>query len=344
MRRRWQALLALAALVALVVTLAALLGPHRCFLDVLNAQIVRSSTFQPFYAGAPGLPAVREVVPELGALEDAFETLQGEALAVFEEHSAARRRGEEGVPRMDAAFNGIFDPLGCAGLFEARPSDERPGHAKQAGGPLRRGLHRAVVAPALRAVYGKDVDIFTEIGSDSWRTFNLVLYGREVPGNAARCPEMVRRLRRVPGMQSALLSILAPGAYIPPHSDPAKGVIRYHLAFKVPRDRAGCFIEVAGQRYHWATGRGVLFDDAYEHWAQNATGEHRVILFVDILRPLAGAPARALQAAANFANRHHPGVRRLIRLSEMGSPPGEDRRRHPPGALLRRTKPPTAPN
>ena len=100
------------------------------------------------------------------------------------------------------------------------------------------------------------------------------------------------------------------------HGDPAKGVIRYHLAFKVPRDRENCFIEVDGQRYHWKEGEGVVFDDVFDHWVRNDTDEYRVILFVDILRPLDGFP-KMLQGLANAANRYHPGVRRLIEVSRV---------------------------
>ena len=124
-------------------------------------------------------------------------------------------------------------------------------------------------------------------------------------------------------MQSALLSILAPGGRIPPHSDPAKGVIRYHLAFKVPKDRSKCYIAIeddagTAHRYSWEEGRGVIFDDVFTHWVVNDTDEYRVILFMDILRPLTGV-SRVLQGLANAANRHHPGVSRLIAASRVGS-------------------------
>jgi beta-hydroxylase len=141
----------------------------------------------------------------------------------------------------------------------------------------------------------------------------------DVPGNAARCPVLVDRLRRVPGMQSALISVMEPGAYVPPHSDPGKGVIRYHLGLRVPRDRERCWISVDGRKYSWADGAGVLFDDAFDHWVKNDTDEARIILFVDILRPMRG-PARFFQGLANAANRLHPGVHRAIAASETPGP------------------------
>lgn len=297
MRRPCKTAAVVAVIIVAALVLAAAYGPYGCFLDVLNDGISKGTVFEPFYAGVPGLPSTRELIPELGDLEDAFPVVQAEALAVFEGHVAARRAGGDGVPRMDETYNMIFRPYGSDGGLL--------GTAK-----------RFAAGKAARAIYGEDVGIFDKIGSADWRTFNLVLFNQDVPGNAERCPELVRLVKRVPGMQSALVSIISPGAYIPPHNDPAKGVVRYHLAFKVPRDRANCFIEVDGRRYHWAEGAGVVFDDVFDHWVRNDTDEYRVILFMDILRPLSGVPA-ALQSLANAANRHHPGVRRLIEASRV---------------------------
>ena len=47
-----------------------------------------------------------------------------------------------------------------------------------------------------------------------------------------------------------------------------------------------CFIEVDGQRYSWRDGEGVLFDETYIHYAENTSGENRLILFCDIERPM----------------------------------------------------------
>jgi aspartyl/asparaginyl beta-hydroxylase (cupin superfamily) len=273
----------LAVLVALII--AAVTG-HRCFLDVLNAAIKRQCVFHRFYAGTAETPPTWEVIPELGDLEDAFPAIQAEMLAVLKDRDR--------IPQMRDAYDNIF-------LY------------KGSGAPRRRN---PLVRLASALIYGKDTEIFDKIGTPDWQTFNLVMFGQDVPHNAARCPTTVSLLRRVPGMQSALISIIAPGTYIPPHNDPAKGVIRYHLALKVPQDRERCFINVAGQNYHWEEGKGVLFDDVFDHWVLNDTDEDRVILFVDILRPLTGV-AKALQGAANLANRYHPGVRRAIRESAV---------------------------
>ena len=90
----------------------------------------------------------------------------------------------------------------------------------------------------------------------------------------------------VPGMQTAMFSILAPGKHIPEHNGPYKGVIRYHLGLKVPRAADRCRIRVGDTYATWREGASLIFDDTYEHEVWNDTDEERVVLFLDVVRPL----------------------------------------------------------
>jgi hypothetical protein len=51
-----------------------------------------------------------------------------------------------------------------------------------------------------------------------------------------------------------------------------------------PREKCG--IRVGDQTRHWTEGRSLVFDDTYEHEAWNDTDGERVVLFLDIKRPL----------------------------------------------------------
>ena len=87
-------------------------------------------------------------------------------------------------------------------------------------------------------------------------------------------------------MKTAMFSILAPGKHIPAHSGPYKGVVRYHLGLKVPSDREWCRIRVGDRSATWTEGRSLVFDDTYDHEVWNDTDEERVVLFLDVVRPL----------------------------------------------------------
>jgi hypothetical protein len=70
-----------------------------------------------------------------------------------------------------------------------------------------------------------------------WKTFFLLGYGLPFRQNIALCPETWRILRSIPGLKTAMFSILEPGKHIPPHRDPYNGVLRFHLGLIVPEPR-----------------------------------------------------------------------------------------------------------
>ena len=129
-------------------------------------------------------------------------------------------------------------------------------------------------------------DQATITDDDRWKTFFLYGFGFRSDANCARCPETARLVAAVPGMQTAMFSILAPGKHIPEHNGPYKGVIRYHLGLKVPRDAHRCRIRVGDSEVVWTEGKSLIFDDTYEHEVWNDTDEIRVVLFLDVVRPL----------------------------------------------------------
>ena len=125
---------------------------------------------------------------------------------------------------------------------------------------------------------------------DGWKTYFFFAYGFRSDANCARCPRTAELLEQVPGLTTAFFSILSPGKRIPEHRGPWRGVLRYHLALKVPEPASATGISVGGETAHWEEGRSLLFDDGYEHHAWNDTDGVRVVLFADVVRPLR-APA-----------------------------------------------------
>jgi aspartyl/asparaginyl beta-hydroxylase (cupin superfamily) len=121
---------------------------------------------------------------------------------------------------------------------------------------------------------------------DRWKTFFLYGYGFEAKLGTEMCPQTAALMRRIPGMTTAMFSILSPRKHILDHRGPYKGVLRYHLGLIVPRDAQACRIRVGEDFRHWEQGESMIFDDTYNHEVWNDTDETRVVLFVDVLRPL----------------------------------------------------------
>lgn len=123
-----------------------------------------------------------------------------------------------------------------------------------------------------------------------WNVFMLELLGYRANNNLARCPHTARALAKVPNRIQAMFSLLDPGKSIPLHKGPYLGYLRYHLGLVVPQDNPP-FIRVADQPYTWAQGQSVVFDDSWPHEVINDSSEPRVVLIVDIPRPLPPIPA-----------------------------------------------------
>jgi len=121
---------------------------------------------------------------------------------------------------------------------------------------------------------------------EQWKTFWLYAYGEKAEENCARCPETVRVLRKIPGMKSAMFSILAPKKHIPEHRGLWKGVLRYHLGLIVPQPAGSSRIRVREDVRTWEEGKSMIFDDSHPHEVWNDCDSHRVVLFVDVERPL----------------------------------------------------------
>lgn len=154
--------------------------------------------------------------------------------------------------------------------------------------------------PAIRAEldalleHPEDIPAFHQLSPDqariskgnNWKTFAFYVYGERVDDNCALCPRTAAVLDVLPGMRSAMFSILAPRYHIAPHKGPTRAVVRAHLGLKVPADWRSVWIRVDDQILNWKEGEVVLFDDTYEHEVRNDTDEFRAVLFVDIDRPM----------------------------------------------------------
>jgi beta-hydroxylase len=147
-----------------------------------------------------------------------------------------------------------------------------------------------------------------------WKGLLLMAFGRPVNKNVLRCPQTYAALQRIPGVQSALFSILAPGVHLTRHTGPFAGVLRYHLGVIVPAGPE-CRIEVDDVSRNWHEGKCLIFDDTHPHEVWNGTDSLRVVLFVDFLRPTPWPLYQLLRAAFLLA-RYTPLARNLVRNAE----------------------------
>ncbi len=127
-----------------------------------------------------------------------------------------------------------------------------------------------------------------------WKSFVFEAYGYHVAGNRALCPRTAALLDEVPGLVLAMFSIMEPGTHVPLHKGVSKALINGHLGLDVPK--GDCRIEVGGQTRGWENGKLLLLDDTFKHQVWNNTKRNRVVLLMQIRRPV-GPLARLIGSA-----------------------------------------------
>jgi ornithine lipid ester-linked acyl 2-hydroxylase len=133
------------------------------------------------------------------------------------------------------------------------------------------------------------------IGADQgWRSFFLIGYGARIERNIARCPVTAGLLARIPGLNSGFFSVLRPGTHIPRHTGVTKGLVTCHLGLVVPPGPLR--MKVDERELRWREGETLFFDDTYPHEVWNDTPGTRIVLLVQVERPLR-QPGKAIARA-----------------------------------------------
>ena len=138
--------------------------------------------------------------------------------------------------------------------------------------------------------------------SDLWKSFFLWGYGYRLEANIARCPKTAALVEKVPDLNSAFFSILLPGTHIKRHRGPTKALVTCHLGLMVPEGDS-CRMTLDGEEVGWREGEWLMFDDTYRHEVRHEGDTPRIILLVQVKRPLR-APGRQI------ANLFLAGIRR----------------------------------
>lgn len=136
---------------------------------------------------------------------------------------------------------------------------------------------------------GSDVQS-TEGVQRAWRLLNIMVGTSFTQDALDHFPTLVSVLRQLPEVKSCVVSVLEPGIRIPIHVGYYKGIMRYMIPTHIPQDRENVFLCVNGIKYHWTEGEGVLWDDTYVHKVYNNSTENRVLIYMDVIRPLHNEP------------------------------------------------------
>jgi aspartyl/asparaginyl beta-hydroxylase (cupin superfamily) len=155
-----------------------------------------------------------------------------------------------------------------------------------------------------------------------WKVYPLNIMGVKPEAFCGRCPRTTQLLDGIPGLFEAFFSILEGGKSIPRHEGPYRGYLRYHLGLLVPEKNPPS-IRLRDQVYTWKEGESVLFDDSWDHEVYNQCEEDRVILIVDIRRPMP-QPFDAVNRGVQKVMKAVYGRHILTQLAAMAPPGSQD--------------------
>jgi beta-hydroxylase len=146
---------------------------------------------------------------------------------------------------------------------------------------------------------------------DLWKAFFLYGYGYKIEANCARCPKTTAIVERIPDLNSAFFSILLPGTRIESHIGPTKGLVTCHLGLMVPEEDA-CTMHLHDREVGWQEGKCLVFDDTYRHEVTHRGNSPRVVLLIQVKRPLR-APGRQIASFFLGGLRRSPFVQEARR-------------------------------
>lgn len=167
----------------------------------------------------------------------------------------------------------------------------------------------------LAAVDTRELNPLSVAVSGSWRLVPLVDRVGPYP-YLFRLPATRWALSQVPILRAADLAVLTSNSRIAPHVGNNWGVLRAHVALVVPSGVGTCALRFPrlGIEIPWTAGEAFIFDDAFEHEAVNDRAGERLVLLVEVDRPLPPVLA-ALNRLCQCWYRKHPvqrGVRKRV--------------------------------
>lgn len=179
---------------------------------------------------------------------------------------------------------------------------------------------------AVRLLAGrKEVPPFGKISPDhrriasgpQWKSFFFAGYGFRSARARHLCPQTARWLDRLPGLVVGFFSIMDGDTHVPRHRGLTKAWLNCHLPLVVPTAPGRCEIRIADRCYRWREGEWLVFDETCPHEVWNDTGEQRVVLMLQLRRPMRW-PGRALASIIfRFVRRSSfvQDVRRALRIA-----------------------------
>ncbi|MFN6517013.1 MAG: aspartyl/asparaginyl beta-hydroxylase domain-containing protein [Nostoc sp. CreGUA01] len=142
--------------------------------------------------------------------------------------------------------------------------------------------------PSDRSVYEyiTDIELPASFTKDDWSIVVLWVDGKFTEKARYFFPKTVNILSKLESFidpfEEAVIFVLKPGAFLPPHHDGANTYIGCHLGLIIPEN---CGFRVGSETRSWTEGKTLFFDQSIEHEVWNRSQEERVVLSLQLRHP-----------------------------------------------------------
>jgi len=150
-----------------------------------------------------------------------------------------------------------------------------------------------IIQNELTSVLSKEAQTFngdsalqTRVMGSGWSALRLQRMGQWNDANVARFPMTVALIKNLcipTAIRGVMFARQRPSSSVAPHSDGRNFVLTAHLGLMGCSDK--CWIEVAGKRKNWETGKVVVLDTSFVHETSNSGDMDRYVLIIDFWHP-----------------------------------------------------------
>lgn len=134
--------------------------------------------------------------------------------------------------------------------------------------------------------YITDIELPASFKKDDWSIVVLWVDGEFTQKARDFFPKTVNILSKLESFmdpfEEAVIFVLKPGAFLPPHHDGANTYIGCHLGLIIPEN---CGFRVGSETRSWTEGKTLFFDQSIEHEVWNRSQEERVVLSLQLRHP-----------------------------------------------------------
>ena len=133
----------------------------------------------------------------------------------------------------------------------------------------------------IKFAYNPLINFVEKIYEGTWIPFSIYRFGIPNTEVEPHFTETLKLLKNIPGLETAVYSLIEPGTHIKPHKGYSKNVLRCHIGLTPKQD---AYLRVGEVKLTWDEGSLFIFDDTEEHEVLHSGNKPRISFIIDFKR------------------------------------------------------------